>query len=306
MKNSPLSKLVQFTIFFVGIILIWNYQDRRDFDKIFKVIEGKLIGPVAVTDIQDYVYVNGKGGYNIREDLKTKSEIRVFDSILKPIRENKLSNFNDTLPEINKETWDYYSNFFDQQAIKIDTFLIRRNGDTLNLKIDQLAVFRANYIFRIAEHPYFFSIRVDKTPKWNSEMLDSLSSEEKINLLREPTFNDPMRFEDFENHVQKINKLLDGEKKLKVSFKNVISERNKNMGAVQTYHKAPYIIENLYGIDLYKDESGFEMLAMFDEYLSWKDSIFHLFLFWFFVIVWVYLAFSSYQFYQKTKKTSTN
>jgi hypothetical protein len=268
-------KLIQFTIFFGGIVLYWNFQDKRDFDKVFKVVEGDIIGPVAVTDVQGLLLINNQLWGNFRKELNNGQARIDLDSILIPFRANQLSQYNDTLPAVNKIEWDKMVDQFDQKALQKDTFLIQGYRDTIRINIQQIAAFNAKYIFGIDNEPYEFSINEwKKTEKFM-------------------TYFETLRFEDFENHVLKVNELFNGLQKIKVTYRYKLSEFSKQFGAVRSNIKSPYLIEKIDGTEIYKYESGFEMLANDGEYWTWWDDILLKIIFWLFVAIWIFLAIGS-------------
>lgn len=276
MKNFLIKSFLVFTIFFISIILFWNYQDQKDFDKVFKVVEGNLLSPVAVTDVKDVPYINGQSWYYFRRELKTDKARIDLDSILKPFWTNRLSKFNDTIPSIEKNTWNKLVDEFDKKTLQKDTFLIQARRDTIRLSIKQVAIFQAEYIFGIKDEPYLFSLSINE---WNKPG-------EKIVRV-----DDTLRFEYFKRHILKVNELFDGVEKVKVSFKKLISERHKKYGVTTSNKKYVYLIEKTNGRDLYKNETGFELLGQNEEYYSWWDGLSTIIIFWGFVIIWVYLAF---------------
>jgi hypothetical protein len=294
MKNPALNKFLQFSLFFGAIILYWNFQDQQDFDKVFKVVQGKLTSPVAVTDVRDLFYINGEGWRKTREELGSERWQAALDSIIKPIRQNQLQAFNDTFPEVNEDIWRKYVEWFNEKAIKLDTFLVKYGKDTFWLDIEQKAVFNADYVFRIENEPYEFKVDIAETPWYEGDMFDTLPRSEQLDLMLESDIDKPMRYSDFEKHVAFVDDFLEGQEMIKVSIRDYREDHRKALLEGRSIEASAYLVEKPSGWNLYKDESGFEVLAMFDEYISWWDSIFHQILFWFFLIVWLFLAFSSW------------
>ena len=307
MKPSQFSKLLIFTCLFGAILLIWSYQDQKDFDNIFQVIEGDLIPPVPIPDVKHYLKINNEAHGIFRMKLSTNNAKIALDSIIKPmVRARKVSCNYDTLPAIDKNTWNQFNDYFTQNAIRYDTFLIWEGNDTVPLKIREAVVFQAKYIFGVERHPYTFSLNIETEQNPELENIKELAYNEKRERLMNANLYDTLRFEEFNTHVMQVDNLFEDVDKIRISFKNVLRERHKAMGAVISNTKSPYMIETTNGWDLYRDETGFEILAMNDEYLSWRDSMFHVILFWFFVVVWFYLAFRSYLSYKSQKEQSSN
>jgi len=293
MKNPALRKLIIFSLFFLSILISWEYQDRRDFEKVFNTIEGKLIKPVAITDIRDLFYINGEGWRKTREELGSERWQATLDSIIKPIRQNQLQAFNDTFPEVNEDTWNKYVEWFNEKAIKLDTFLVKYGRDTFWLDIEQKAVFNADYVFRIENEPYEFKVDIEETPWYEGDMFDTLPRSEQIDLMLESDIDKPMRYSDFEKHVAFVDDFLEGQEMIRVSIRDYREDHRKALLEGRSIEASAYLVEKPSGWNLYKDESGFEFLAYNETYMSWWDSIFSKILFWFFLIVWLFLALSS-------------
>lgn len=269
-------KLFKFSIFFLATVLFWNYQDRKDFDKVFDEVEGKLIAPVAITDIQDHLYINDQPWGEFKEGLPTASLKSELDSILKPVRANQLKQLNDTITPVTRSNWDKTVNIFKEKALSIDTLLIHKDPyrwDTINIKIRQIPVFDVDYKFGIEGYPYVFWIS-----KYDLEGFDA------------PLEEDTITYETFKAYQASVDELIGNEERLTIAYRTEMSALAKRMNAVRTNFRAPYIIENASGKEIFRDESGFEMLAWNETYMSWWDSLFHQIIFWFFVVVWVILA----------------
>lgn len=269
-------KLFKFSIFFLATVLFWNYQDRKDFDKVFDEVEGKLIAPVAITDIQDHLYINDQPWGEFKEGLPSASLKSELDSILKPVRTNQLKQLNDTITPVTRSNWDKTVNIFKEKALSIDTLLIHKDPyrwDTINIKIRQIPVFDVDYKFGIEGYPYVFWIS-----KYDLEGFDA------------PLEEDTITYETFKAYQASVDELIGNEERLTIAYRTEMSALAKRMNAVRTNFRAPYIIENASGKEIFRDESGFEMLAWNETYMSWWDSLFHQIIFWFFVVVWVILA----------------
>ncbi|RKQ42229.1 hypothetical protein BXY85_2835 [Roseivirga pacifica] len=271
-----MAKLLKFSLIFLTTVLFWNYQDRKDFNEVFDEVEGKLVGPVAATDVQDHLYINDQPWGEFKEELPTASLKSELDSILKPIHANQLKLLNDTIAPITQSKWNRTVNMFKAKALSIDTFLINKNPyewDTINIKVRQTPVFDVDYKFGVEGHPYVFWIS-----KYDLEGFDA------------PLDEDTITYETFKAYQTGVDALIGNEERLKITYKKEMSALAKRLNAKRTDFRAPYIIENARGKEVFRDESGFELLAWNETYMTWWDSLFHQIIFWFFVLVWVILA----------------
>lgn len=276
MKNFLIKPFLVFTIMFITIILYWNYQDQKDFDKTFKVVHGELTGPMAVADAHFVTYINDQMWWDFRQELKNKNARIDIDSIIKPFRHITNDDTNDTIPSITRANWNRLIDELEQKTVQKDTFIIQGRSDTIRLRIKVVGYFQAKYIFGIKGKSYDFSLPIEQL----------LESEGKI-----LAFEDELRFEDFENHVIKVNELLDGLEQVKITFLKRYMNSAGNYSAILP---SPDIIEEMNGSEIYKDENTFKRLEERGQYYTWWDSIFMQILFWSLVIMWVPLAFFTF------------
>lgn len=276
MKNFLIKPFLVFTIMFISIILYWNYQDQKDFDKNFKVVQGELTGPVALADAHFVTYINDQMWWDFRQELKTNAARIEIDSIIKPFRSITNNDSNDTIPSINKITWNRLINELEQKTVQKDTFIIQGRSDTIRLRIKVVGYFQAKYIFGIKGRSYDFSLPIEQLLKPANKIL---------------AFEDELRFEDFEHHVIKVNELLEGVEQVKITFLNIYMN---SAGYYSEVLPSPDIIEELNGREIYKDVKTFERLEERGQYYTWWDSIFMQILFWAMVIIWVPLSFFTF------------
>lgn len=273
MKNPFLSKFIIFTIFFITVVLSWNYKDQKEFDKVLGVVEGELIGPTPTTEVHGFASINNRLWREFHKDL-SEDEKAKFIKIIEPLNFGHLSQYKDTIAPLNEETWKKLHKSFKQKAIRKDTFLVSSRKDTIPLSITEKVVFQAKYIFSLKNYPHQFSISMKDVG------------------LETPGLDKPLSYDQFKEYTDRVDLMLNEQDAVKITFLRD-SKSNK---------KVPFIIESIIGRDLFRNEVGFKMLERRETYMSWWDNIFLKILFWFFVIVWVFLAFNSYLAYRMGKQ----